>query len=66
MLAETAPARHQNGYVLGSPDHKVSDLFGLSDRRSKNDGADLAVTSCALQWLLKEFQTLKERVDAMG
>src|SRR5881394_1723116 len=59
MLAETAPARHQNGYVLGSPYHKVSDLFGLSDRRSKNDGADLAVVACALQAALRRLAALE-------
>jgi hypothetical protein len=66
MLAETAPARHQNGYVLGSPDHKVSDLFGLSDRRSKNDGADLAVVACALQAALRRLAALEGQSGPSG
>jgi hypothetical protein len=58
---ETAFSRHQRGYVLGSPDHRVSDLFGLADRHSASSGSDLAVVACALQGALKRIAALEAR-----
>jgi len=59
QVVETAHTRRQNGYILGSPDHRVHDLFGLADRKSKNNGADLAVVACALQDALKRIAQLE-------
>lgn len=59
MLVETAPSRDQKGYVLQSPGHKVSDLFGLSDRTSASTHADLAVVACALQDALRRLAVLE-------
>jgi hypothetical protein len=62
MLVETAAGRRQKGYVLGSPDHAVGDLFGLPDRKTRSDGADIAVVACALQHCLLEIAELKARL----
>jgi hypothetical protein len=62
MLEDTAPSRRQKGYVLDSPGHRVHDLFGLSDRRNRSDGADLAVVACALQHALQEIAELKAQL----
>jgi hypothetical protein len=59
MLVETQPARDQKGYVLGSPDHGVSDLFGLSDRKSASPSTDLAVVACAVQDVLRRLAVLE-------
>jgi len=60
-VAENEPNRHRKGYVLGSPDHKVSDLFGLADRKNGNAESDLAVVACALQDALKRIAQLEAR-----
>ena len=62
MLVETASGRRQKGYVLQSPDHQVHDLFGLPDRASRSDGADLAVVACALQNALQRIEALEVQV----
>jgi hypothetical protein len=59
MVQETAFARRQNGYVLGSPSHRISPLFGLSDRKSASPQADLAVVACALQDALRRIAILE-------
>lgn len=58
-LADTAPARNQKGYVLGSAEHTTSDLFGLEDRVSASPGSDLAVVACALQHALTRLAALE-------
>jgi hypothetical protein len=65
MLAETAHTRHQRGYVLGSPDHKVSDLFGLDDRQSASPSSDVAVVAAALQQALLDLRDARERIEAL-
>ena len=64
-LRETAHIRHQNGYILGSPEHRVHDLFGLADRKSKHDGADLAVVACALQQALRDLAAARAEITAL-
>ena len=59
MVAETAFARQQKGYVLQHETLKVHDLFGLPDRASRSDGADLAVVACALQDALRRIAALE-------
>jgi hypothetical protein len=66
MLGTTAAARRQNGYVLGSPEHRTHDLFGLADRKSKNNGSDLAIVACALQQALRDIEALKAQLAATG
>jgi hypothetical protein len=66
VLEETAPARKQRGYVLESPQHKVSPLFGLSDRKSSSPSSDLAVVACALQFALREIEQLKTELASRG
>jgi hypothetical protein len=70
-VQETAPARHQRGFVFPTGDAKdeaggtlppVPDLFGLSDRRSTTPQADLATLGCALQHLINEFEAFKAQV----
>jgi hypothetical protein len=63
MLEETAHVRAQNGYVLNSPDHKVSDLFGLADRQSGTPQSDLGIIACALQAALKRIAELEAKVN---
>lgn len=65
MLAETAPGRHLKGYVLDSPEHRVHDLFGLSDRKNANTHADLAVVACALQQALQRINVLETHILAL-
>jgi hypothetical protein len=52
-------ARTQNGYVLGSPAHRVHTLFGLLDREHASPSADLGVLACALQDALKRIAQLE-------
>lgn len=52
-------ARAQNGYVLGSPAHRVHTLFGLSDREHASPSADLGVLACALQSALTRIAQLE-------
>lgn len=52
-------ARAQNGYVLGSPAHRVHTLFGLSDREHASPSADLGVLGCALQSALTRIAQLE-------
>jgi hypothetical protein len=59
MVQETAFARKQNGYVLNSPSHRTSALFGLSDRKSASPQADLGVVACALQDALHRIAALE-------
>jgi len=68
MLIETAPARHQRGFVFPAGDAKdeaggtlppVPDLFGLSDRQSTTPQADLATLGCALQEVIRRLETLE-------
>lgn len=59
MMVETAPHRRQKGYVLNSPDHQVGAEFGLPDRKTRSDGADLAVVACALQDALRRLAALE-------
>jgi hypothetical protein len=63
LLADTAPTRQQKGYVLGSPDWRVSDLFGLSDRKNRSDGADIGILGAALQQALRDIADLKARLN---
>jgi hypothetical protein len=56
---ETVVTRKQHGYVLGSPNHKVSDMFGLADRENTSVAADLGVLACALQSALKRIAVLE-------
>ena len=69
MLVETAPARHQRGFVfpdgaeekdeLGGALPPVPDLFGLSDRQSTTPQADLATLGCALQEVMRRLEALE-------
>jgi len=69
MVAETAPARHQRGFVFpagaeskdeaGGTLPPVPDLFGLSDRQSTTPQADLATLGCALQEVIRRLETLE-------
>ena len=69
MVAETAPARHQRGFVFpagaeartrrGAPLPPVPDLFGLSDRESTTPQADLATLGCALQEVIRRLEALE-------
>lgn len=68
MVAETAPARHQRGFVFPAGDAKdeaggtlppVPDLFGLSDRESTTPQADLATLGAALQHLIMKVEALE-------
>jgi hypothetical protein len=52
-------ARKQKGYVLGSPQHRISPLFGLEDRQSASPQADLAVVACGLQDALRRISALE-------
>jgi hypothetical protein len=61
-VEETAPARQQKGYVLGSDEYHTADLFGMADRFSASTHADLAVVACALQQALKDIADLKARL----
>lgn len=61
VVAESVDTRHQRGYVLGSDDYRVSDLFGLRDRKSASTHADLAVVACALQQALQRIAALEAR-----
>lgn len=58
-LADTADSRKSKGYVLESPDYRVSDLFGMADRKSGQATADLAVVACALQDALRRLAVLE-------
>jgi hypothetical protein len=62
LLDQTAIARQQKGYVLGSDDYKTHNLFGQSDRYSASTHADMAVIACALQQALHEIADLKARL----
>ena len=69
MVAETAPARHQRGFVFpdgaeakdeaGGALPPVPDLFGLSDRASTTPQADLATLGCAMQEIIRRLETLE-------
>jgi hypothetical protein len=69
MLVETAPARHQRGFVFpagaeskdeaGGALPPVPDLFGLSDRESTTPQADLATLGCALQEVIRRLEALE-------
>jgi hypothetical protein len=69
MLVETAPARHQRGFVYpagadtkdeaGGTLPPVPDLFGLSDRESTTPQADLATLGCALQHVIARLEALE-------
>lgn len=61
-IERTVISRQQKGYVLGSDQYKVSDLFGTADRYSASTHADLAVVACALQQALREIADLKSRL----
>jgi hypothetical protein len=74
MVAETAPARHQRGFVfpvdgaeakdeLGGTLPPVPDLFGLSDRQSTTPQADLATLGAALQELIRRFEIVEAKVS---
>jgi hypothetical protein len=65
MVEETAFTRRQRGYVLGSPDHRVSDLFGLSDRQSASPQSDLGVVACALGQALRDLADARARIAAL-
>jgi hypothetical protein len=71
MLVETAPARHQRGFVF--PDAEgvakdeaggvlppVPELFGLSDRQSTTPQADLATLGAATQEIIRRLETLED------
>jgi hypothetical protein len=67
-VAETAPARHQRGFVFGGAEAKdeagaplppVPDLFGLDDRESTTPQADLATLGCALQEVIRRLEALE-------
>jgi hypothetical protein len=69
MVAETAPARHQRGFVFpagaeskdeaGGALPPVPDLFGLSDRESTTPQADLATLGAALQEVIRRLELLE-------
>jgi hypothetical protein len=68
MLVETAPARHQRGFVFPAGEAKdeagagippVPDLFGLDDRESTTPQADLATLGCALQEVIRRLEALE-------
>ena len=59
QLLETRHTRQQNGYVLGSDQHKTHDLFGLGDRQTKNNGSDLGIVAAALQNALHRIAALE-------
>lgn len=63
-LIDTDFSRHQKGYALGHPKYRVAGLFGLSDRKNRSDGSDIAVVACALQQALREIEELKARLSA--
>ena len=74
MVAETAPARHQRGFVFpagasakdeaGGALPPVPDLFGLSDRQSTTPQADLATLGAALQYLITKVESLEAQIGA--
>lgn len=70
MVIETRHARKQNGYVLGSSEYRVSELFGLGDRESVSPQSDFAVLSCALQGAILEYREkiadLEARLNAIA
>ena len=69
MVAETAPARHQRGFVFpagadakdeaGGTLPPVPDLFGLEDRQSTTPQADLATLGCAMQEIIRRLEALE-------
>jgi hypothetical protein len=69
LVAETAPARHQRGFVFpagaerkdeaGGTLPPVPALFGLSDRESTTPQADLATLGCALQHVIARLEALE-------
>jgi hypothetical protein len=69
MLVETAPARHQRGFVYpagadtkdeaGGTLPPVPDLFGLPDRESTTPQADIATLGCALQHVIARLEALE-------
>jgi hypothetical protein len=69
MVVETAPARHQRGFVfapvgeakddLGETLAPVPDLFGLDDRESTTPQADLATLGCAMQEIIRRLEALE-------
>lgn len=71
MLVETAPTRHQRGFVfppagetkddLGEMIPPVPDLFGLDDRESTTPQADLATLGCAMQEIIRRLEALETR-----
>ena len=61
MLLDTAGSRHSRGYVLGSPDHQTSELFGQRDRKSGQSTSDIAVVACALQSALQRIAELESK-----
>jgi hypothetical protein len=73
MVAETAPARHQRGFVFpagaeskdeaGGTLPPVPDLFGLSDRESTTPQADLATLGAAMQELIRRFEVVEAKVS---
>lgn len=68
-VVETAPSRHQRGFVYpsgsdprdeaGDPLPPVPDLFGLDDRESTTPGADLATLGCAMQEVIRRLELLE-------
>jgi hypothetical protein len=70
MLVETAPARHQRGFVFpdtegvtkdeaGGALPPVPDLFGLSDRESTTPQADIATLGCAMQEIIRRLEAVE-------
>ena len=68
-LVETAPARHQRGFVFPPPGEAKDDLggtlppvpalFGLDDRESTTPQADLATLGCAMQEVIRRLEALE-------
>ena len=73
MLAETAPARHQRGFVFPAAQPRAGEeplpqvplLFGLDDRASVAPQADLATIGCGLQALIAQVEGLAVRLTAL-
>jgi hypothetical protein len=74
MVAETAPARHQRGFVFpdgaeakdeaGGALPPVPDLFGLEDRQSTTPQADIATLGCAMQEIIRRLEALESGQQA--
>jgi hypothetical protein len=57
QLAQTAPSRHQRGYVI----EEAPALFGLEDRQSTVAQADLATLGCAVQEIIRRLEAIEEK-----